>query len=128
MFRPVLPNDPVAGGVMNDFPLVDTKQPACSSVPLADLSAAPVKHSAASAAELATGVGLPDTPLVIVQTAPGTTAPALKSLPGQKGIEFAPDLKSAGLPKKSQRSAVSPLWLKLAALGLLSDIFHGWGV
>jgi len=45
--------------------------------------------------------------------------------PEQKGMELEPDLKSAGFPKKSQRSLLSPLPVKLL---LASKMFHGWGL
>jgi len=43
----------------------------------------------------------------------------------QKGMELEPDLKSPGFPKKSQRSELSPLPLKLLAE---SKAIHGWAL
>jgi len=121
---------------MTDLPLLDTKQPEVPSVPLSAppgpllevLSAASAAHNAASAAiaEAARGTEVPLTPLVFVQVTAAVLPPGPK--PAQNGMELEPDLKSAEFPKKSQRSAVSPLWLQLMATGLLSLMFQGWGV
>src|ERR1700682_5233206 len=97
MFRPMVPKVPRLGGTRTDLPLVDTKQPPSFRV-LA--SGATVAHFAPS--DEGNVLTSPLTPDCDVQvTGPGK--------PTQKGMELVPDLKSLGFPKKSHRSARSPL-------------------
>src|SRR4029077_16524224 len=119
MFRPIVPKVPAVGGVMTDLP--ETKQPPIFSVVGSGATAA---HWDAS--EEGSGVTMPLMPDCDEQLAPPVVAaPVAGSTPKpeQKGMEFGPDLKSPGFPKKSQRSAAS--WrLPLKSL-LLSPRSHG---
>src|SRR3979490_3073006 len=109
MFRPIVPKVPALGGVMTELPAA--RHPPSASV-LG--SGALLAQFEINAAEFAAVVEMLDTPVVVVQEAPlvSTPPPARTANPEQKGIEFWVPLKSDGLPKKSQRSAPSPVPLK----------------
>src|ERR1700730_16538003 len=116
MFRPILPNVPLAGGVMTDLPLVDTKQPSAARLPA---SAALAEHNVAAEElkEEGSGGAWPLTALVGTQLPPDPK-------PEQNGMAFWPDLKSAGFPLIFQRSVKSPPRKSFPK----SFVCHGWGV
>src|SRR3984893_12515677 len=116
MFRPILPNVPLAGGGMTDLPFVDTEEAAAARLPA---SAALAEHNVAAEElkEEESGVSWPLTPLVCTQVTPDPK-------PEQNGMAFWPDLKSAGFPLIFQRSVKSPPRKSFPK----SFVCHGWGV
>src|ERR1700730_6006349 len=123
MFRPMVPNVPFRGGVITELPFM--KQPAAASV-LG--SGATLTHAAGSAL---TAVTMPVIPDVDVQLAPLELAvpSRLTVKPLHHGMELGPDLKSLGLPKKSQRSLKSPCPLPPVLISWwVSNMSHGWEV
>src|SRR5579863_3640730 len=123
MFLPMVPKVPFWGGVITELPFM--KQPAAASVVG---SGATLTHAAGSAL---TGVTIPVIPDVDVQLAPLELAvpSGLTVKPLHHGMELDQDLKSLGLPKKSQRSVRSPAWFPPVLKELwVSNISHGWGL
>src|SRR5690348_13807988 len=127
MLRPELPKVPSAGGSKKDLPFLLTKQPPVppAIATLSDCAVAAVRcemHPCQSALvwaeESETGFGLPGVMYVHEPEAGSVTSPT------HSGIEFCPpDLKLAADPKRSQRSANSPVPLKSL---LVSNDCQGW--
>src|SRR5579863_9463608 len=131
MFRPIFPKVPNAGGVRTELP--EAKQPAPTRLLVPPrVPWASAAHIAAQAAELASvALLVPYIPLVVVQVTPLTSYPLIIGAvpptpnPVQIGMEFALERKSAVFPKKSHRSARSPVPLKSFPLSFAS---HGWAL
>src|SRR5260370_41289978 len=120
MFRPIVPNVLGRGGTMTDPPL--TKQPPAASV-LA-LGAIAVHCPPSDDGSVAVRPEIPDSEVQVAAPMLAKVTPVAGAFGNaQKGIELEPDLKSAGIPKKSQRPVGSPVPMQSHCVSCPS---HGW--
>src|SRR5438445_9605699 len=108
-FLLMLPYVPALGGTITELP--ETKHPPVASV--VGSGATAVHLAPSDAGSVAVRPLIAD--VVVHVAGPGK--------PVQYGIELEPDLKSAGFPKKSQRSVCSPVPMKSFPV---SSTSHGW--